>query len=66
MKMNKKIIAFVFISLFLGCVGEEKREKTISIAGSTTVQPISDRMAEAFMKKYDINVTVQGLSLIHI
>ena len=58
--MNRKMVTLLIISLFLGCVGEEKREKTISIAGSTTVQPISDRMAEAFMKKYDINVTVQG------
>ena len=58
--MNRKMVTLLIISLFLGCVGEEKREKTIAIAGSTTVQPISDRMAEAFMKKYDINVTVQG------
>ncbi|MCK4433332.1 MAG: phosphate ABC transporter substrate-binding protein, partial [Methanomicrobia archaeon] len=36
------------------------KAKTISIAGSTTVQPISDGLAEAFMEKYDINVTIQG------
>ena len=59
--LMKKISAVVIIFMFfLCCISEGNKAKTISIAGSTTVQPISDRMAEAFMKKYDINVTVQG------
>ncbi len=59
-KMKKKIIAIIMCMLFLGCISEGNKAKTISIAGSTTVQPISDGLAEAFMKKYDINVTIQG------
>jgi len=57
----KRISAVVIIFMFfLCCISEGNKAKTISIAGSTTVQPISDGLAEAFMKKYDINVTIQG------
>ena len=59
--LMKKISAVVIIFMFfLCCISEGNKAKTISIAGSTTVQPISDRMAEAFMEKYGINVTIQG------
>jgi len=58
--MKKKIIVIIMCMLFLGCISEGNKAKTISIAGSTTVQPISDGLAEAFMKKYDISVTIQG------
>ena len=60
-KMKKEIIVISICMLFLmGCISERNKAKTISIAGSTTVQPISDGLAEAFMEKYDINVTIQG------
>ncbi len=59
--MKKEIIVITLSMLFLmGCISEGNKAKTISIAGSTTVHPISDGLAEAFMEKYDINVTVQG------
>ncbi len=60
-KMKKEIMVISICMLFLmGCISERNKAKTISIAGSTTVQPISDGLAEAFMEKYDINVTIQG------
>jgi phosphate transport system substrate-binding protein len=43
-------------TLFSGCTQQNKT--TISLGGSTTVQPIAESVAEAFMKLYP-NITVQ-------
>ncbi|HDH41330.1 MAG TPA: phosphate-binding protein, partial [Candidatus Altiarchaeales archaeon] len=51
-------IAVILIS---GCIGGEGKKETLSIAGSTTVQPIASNAAEEFMKKNpDVIVSVQG------
>lgn len=77
MKKNstlKKIMMIALIMIFalatlVGCAGstEEPVEETpavtgtVVIAGSTSVQPLSDELAAAFMDKYpDISVEVQG------
>lgn len=57
--MKLLVSLFLILLLILGCVGE--KEETISIAGSTTVQPIMVKAADEFMKKHpDIMVFVQG------
>jgi phosphate transport system substrate-binding protein len=64
---NKKIIgigiSMLILVSFLGCIGGEdsEEEKALSLAGSTTVEPIATQAAEAFMAKYtDTKVTIQG------
>jgi len=62
----KKEIAGIGISMilligFIGCIGGEKESKKLSLAGSTTVEPIASRVAEVYMEKHpDMKVTVQG------
>lgn len=62
----KKEIAGMSISMilligFIGCIGGETESKTLSLAGSTTVEPIATRAAEVYMEKHPgVKVTVQG------
>jgi len=51
----------ISVILLCGCVDEGQKKETLSIAGSTTVQPIASNAAEEFMKKNpDVIVSVQG------
>ena len=65
-KINIQVLAGIGISMilligFIGCIGGEKESKTLSLAGSTTVEPIASRAAEVYMEKHpDVKVTVQG------
>ena len=65
-KINIHVLAGIGISMillmgFMGCIGGEKESKTLSLAGSTTVEPIALRVAEVYMEKHpDVKVTVQG------
>ena len=65
-KINIQVLAGIGISMilligFMGCIGGEKESKTLSLAGSTTVEPIASRAAEVYMEKHpDVKVTVQG------
>ncbi|RZN45246.1 phosphate ABC transporter substrate-binding protein [archaeon] len=62
------LMAVLIGSLLAGCIGggddeggDSELSGTISIAGSTTVQPIASAAAEAFMEMHpDVTVTVQG------
>lgn len=74
--MNSKIKKSLFISLIIilalgtitGCGksntegnGDEAKNKTVTIAGSTSVQPLSEELATAFMDaNKDISIEVQG------
>ena len=61
MKILKVSCLLLMIILLCGCVEEGQKKKTLSIAGSTTVQPIAFNAAEEFMKKNpDVIVSVQG------
>jgi len=65
-KINIHVLAGIGISMillmgFMGCIGGEKELKTLSLAGSTTVEPIASKAAEVYMEKHpDVKVTVQG------
>jgi len=64
-KMKKEIagigISMILLIGFIGCIGGEKESKTLSLAGSTTVEPIASRVAEVYMEEHpDAKVTVQG------
>jgi len=65
-KINIHVLAGIGISMillmgFMGCIGGEKESKTLSLAGSTTVEPIASKAAEVYMEKHpDVKVTVQG------
>jgi phosphate transport system substrate-binding protein len=61
-KMKKEIIGISICMLFLmGCISEGNKTQTLSLAGSTTVEPIATRAAEVYMEKHpDIKVTIQG------
>jgi len=49
------------ISLFVGVSLLAVEEKTLTLAGSTTVLPIAQRVAEEFMELYpDVNISVRG------
>jgi phosphate transport system substrate-binding protein len=44
-----------------GTTGEDSLKGTVTEAGSTTVQPVAEKMAEAFKQKYPgVTVTIQG------
>ncbi|MEA1993077.1 MAG: phosphate ABC transporter substrate-binding protein [Euryarchaeota archaeon] len=65
--MKQKNVIGVGMSLLmlislLGCIGRKSGEKnTLTLAGSTTVEPIVTQAAEAYMEKHsDAKVTVQG------
>lgn len=60
--MKKEIIGISICMLFLmGCISEGNKTQTLSLAGSTTVEPIATRAAEVYMEKHpDIKVTIQG------
>jgi len=62
-----KLLGVILIALLItGCGGKTSNEssqvqKQISVAGSTTVQPLAEKLAEAFMEKHpDVEITVQG------
>jgi len=65
-KINIHVLAGIGISMillmgFMGCIGGEKESKTLSLAGSTTVEPIASKAAGVYMEKHpDVKVTVQG------
>lgn len=66
MKMDKKLVSSGIIFLMMGiamlsgCTGSGEK-KSLTVAGSTTVQPIAASAAEEFMKKNsDVIVSVQG------
>jgi len=49
------------ISLFVGASLLAVEEKTLTLAGSTTVLPIAQRVAEEFMELHpDVNISVRG------
>ncbi|BDH80088.1 MAG TPA: phosphate ABC transporter substrate-binding protein [Methanothermobacter sp.] len=52
------IIIIIGAIIVLGGQGEEKR---IDIVGSTSVQPVAEKLANEYMKKHpDVKITVQG------
>lgn len=71
------LVALLAIAAFTGCTSSEVNnevqeegnnnndnsgEKTIEIAGSTSVQPVAEKLAEAFMAKNPgIKVNIQGI-----
>ncbi|MEA1924747.1 MAG: phosphate ABC transporter substrate-binding protein [Candidatus Altiarchaeota archaeon] len=49
------------VILITGCIGGGEKKETLSIAGSTTVQPIASKAAEVYMGKHsDAIISVQG------
>lgn len=68
--MSKKVVTlFLIVSvlsfLLFGCKGSNVKgpssKKSITVAGSTSVQPLADDLAKAFMQKYpDTKIEVQG------
>ena len=68
MKKNKAVagllVALLGVLLFAGCTGTNdggQQKETLTVAGSTTVQPIAAKAAEKYMeKKTGVVVSVQG------
>ncbi len=67
MKENKRMrgigLLFLLVSVVLlcGCTSEETKQDRLSVAGSTTVQPIASVCAEAYMLKHPgVLVAIQG------
>jgi len=60
--MKKLLIALVLIaSLLLAACGASEAGETLSITGSTTVQPLAEKLAEGFMSQnQDVQIDVQG------
>lgn len=58
--MNKIFSLTVALLLLSGGALFAGRKNQLTISGSTTVLPIAQAGAEAFMEKYDINVSVRG------
>lgn len=58
----KRISFFIMLSLILIAVNPlmAAKKKQITITGSTTVLPIAQAAAEAFMDKNDVNISVRG------
>ncbi|MBO8129056.1 MAG: phosphate ABC transporter substrate-binding protein [Peptococcaceae bacterium] len=56
------ILAVMFVGVFAaGCGGGAKSDNVLTIAGSTSVQPLSEELAKAFMEKNPgISINVQG------
>lgn len=60
MKIGGMAAIIVLVVSLSGCIGGGGKQ-TLSIAGSTTVQPISMKAAEIYMSKHpDVQVLVQG------
>lgn len=64
--MNKKLIVGIIVALvviigaYMVFAGGTKQEK-INIAGSTSVQPVAEKLAQAYMQKHpNVKITVQG------
>lgn len=68
------LVALLTVATLAGCsteeeitnednqVNESNGGKTIEIAGSTSVQPVAEKLAEAYMKKNgDVKINVQGI-----
>jgi len=61
MKKTLPIIGMIALLLFAGCTSKQAEKQTLTIAGSTTVQPIAAKAAEEYMKENaDVIVSVQG------
>ena len=64
-KMKSKYIIGIVIALIV-IVGAymifaSSNQQKISIAGSTSVQPVAEKLAEAYMKEHpNVKITVQG------
>lgn len=53
------VLVFLMTTVFIACGGDE--EGSITEAGSTTVQPLAEKLANAYMKEHpSINITIQG------
>ncbi len=49
---NKLLISFLLLAgLILGCGRSERQGQTLTIAGSTSVQPFAEKLAEVYMQK---------------
>ncbi|MFP4084468.1 MAG: phosphate ABC transporter substrate-binding protein [Desulfonatronovibrio sp.] len=57
----KKTLVVMMVCIFSMCMGSAALAEKLTIKGSTTVLPIAQEVAEAFMKDYpDINVSISG------
>lgn len=64
--MDKKLligiilVLVIIVGAYMAFAGGSKQEK-IEIAGSTSVQPVAEKLAQAYMQKHpDVKITVQG------
>ena len=55
--MKRLWIIMALLILLSGCGGGGE---LVSVGGSTTVQPLSERLASEFMERYDVKVDVMG------
>lgn len=66
MKKRKKVLALglallMTAGIMAGCGGKSEKGGTVVIAGSTSVQPLSEALAEEYMgNNKDVTITVQG------
>lgn len=51
-------ILLVAIVAATGCIGSDEDDNKITIAGSTTVQPVAQAAADEYMKTHDVEITV--------
>lgn len=54
------VVLVIIVGAYLAFAGGSEEEK-ITIAGSTSVQPVAEKLAEAYMEKHpNVKITVQG------
>lgn len=56
----KHIIIILSIVLIISCPLFAAKKNQITMSGSTTVLPIAQAAAEAYMEKHDVNISVRG------
>lgn len=55
------VAIIVIIGAYLTLAGGSSQQQTIQIAGSTSVQPVAEKLAQAYMDKHpDVKINVQG------
>ena len=55
------IVTVLIASLLLAACGASAAGETLSVTGSTTVQPLAEKLAEGFMSaNQDVQIDVQG------
>ncbi len=59
--VSRLLIMFLAAGLALGCGQRDRQGQTLTVAGSTSVQPFAEKLAEVYMQDHpDLLINVQG------